>query len=176
MFKVRFYFGYNTRPSHIVPQVGRSPFVPLFGSHTRAPIGRTALRACATGSYPKVSPLDDSHSPRAGQFDRTRAHGRTHANVPWHGRDAHGTAHHGTARERAHTLPAGPLRPALRPSIRPTRLRCRLPLLTASACRARAQRKLQPTKMMWRARDEADDRRRRSRPSRCHAAAWSAAA
>ena len=148
-----------------VPSGGTVPTVPLSGSHTLAPIGRTALRACATGSYPKVSPLDDSPSPRAGHVDRTRAHGRTRANVPWDGRDAHGTAHHGTARERAHTLPAGPLRPALRPSIRPTRLRCRLPLLTASACRARAQLKLQPTKPLhgsdWAGCDGVDRRPRR---------------
>jgi hypothetical protein len=42
-----------------------------------------ALRWRATGSHPKVSPLDDSPSPRAGHVDRTRSHGRARANVPW---------------------------------------------------------------------------------------------
>ena len=97
------------------------PIVPLLGSHTLAPIGRTALRACATGSHPKVTPRDGSPSPRAGHIDRTHSHGRARANVPWDGRDAHGTAHHGTARARAHTPPTGPLRPAPRPSTRPRR-------------------------------------------------------
>ena len=124
-----------------------------------------ALRGRATGSHPYVTPSDGSPSLRAAHINRTRAHGRTRANVPWDGRDAHGTAHHGTARKRAHTLPAGPLRPALRPSIRPTRLRCRLPLLTASACRARAQLKLQPTKPLhgsdWAGCDGVDRRPRR---------------
>ena len=110
MFKVRFYFGYKHGPSYSGTPVGRSPCVPLSGSHTRAPIGRTALRACRTGPYPKVSPLDDSPSPRAAHIDRTHAHGRTRANVPWDRRDTHGTAYHGTARKRAHRrcLPAGP--------------------------------------------------------------------
>ena len=61
---------------------------------------------------------------------------------------ARGTARPGTARARAHTTPTGSLRPARWPSIELRRLRCRLPLLTASACRARAQHMLQPTRTM----------------------------
>ena len=162
-----------------VPTVGRSPTVLLSGSHTLAPIGRTALRACATGSHPKVTPRDGSPSPRAGHIDRTHSHGRARANVPWDGRDAHGTAHHGTARERAHTPPAGPLRPAPRPSTRPTCLRCRPPLLIASACRARAQHKLQPTKPLLSS-DSAGcdsvDRRLRRKLARAHCCCFAAAA
>ena len=165
MFKVRFYFGYNTRPSRSRPRPGRSATVPVFRTNTHAPIGRTALCGRATGSHPYVTPLDGSPSLRAAHINRTRAHGRARANVPQHCRDAHGTTHPRTARERAHTLPAGPLWPALRPSIRPTRLRCRLPLLTASACRARAQLKLQPTKPLhgsdWAGCDGVDRRPRR---------------
>jgi len=45
------------------------------------------------------------------------------------------------------------------------RLRCRLPLLTVSACRARAQRKLQPTKSLqsndWAGCDSVDRQLRR---------------
>ena len=131
-----------------VPKVGRSPTVLLSGSHTLAPIGRTALRACATGSHPKVTPRDGSPSRRATHIDRTRAHGRTRAEVPWDGRDAHGTAHHGTARERTHTSLTSSLRPARWPTIGLTRLHDRLPLLAASACRARAQLKLPPARLM----------------------------
>ena len=138
-----------------------------------------ALRWRATGSHPKVSPLDDSPSPRAGHVDRTRSHGRARANVPWDGRDAHGTAHHGTAHARAHTSPTGPLRPAPRPSTRPTCLRCRPPLLTAFACRARAQHKLQPTKPLlssdWAGCDGVDRRPRREL-ARAHCCSFSAAA
>jgi hypothetical protein len=148
-----------------VPSGGTVATVPLSGSHTLAPIGRTALRACATGSHPKVTPRDGSPSRRATHIDRTRAHGRTRADVPWDGRDAHGTTYPRTARERAHTLRMRSPRPARWPSIRPTRLRCRLPLLTASACRARAQLKLQPTKPLhgsdWAGCDGVDRRPRR---------------
>ena len=162
-----------------VPTVGRSPTVLLSGSHTLAPIGRTALRACATGSHPKVTPRDGSPSPRAGHIDRTHSHGRARANVPWDVRDPHGTAHHGTARERAHTPPASPLRPAPRPSTRPTCLRCRPPLLTASACHARAQHKLQPTKPLlssdWAGCDGVGHRPRR-KLARAHCCCFSAAA
>ena len=35
-----------------VPSDGTVPTVPLSGSHTLAPIGQTALRACATGTHP----------------------------------------------------------------------------------------------------------------------------
>ena len=97
-----------------VPKVGRSPTVLLSGSHTLAPIGRTALRACATGSHPKVTPRDGSPSPRAVHIDRTHSHGRARANVPWDGRDAHGTAQSLAARARVHTPPTGPLRGPLR--------------------------------------------------------------
>jgi hypothetical protein len=131
-----------------VPSGGTVATVPLSGSHTLAPIGRTALRACATGSHPKVTPRDGSPSPRAAHIDRTHAHGRTRANVPWDGRDAHGTAHHGTARERTHTSLTSSLRPARWPTIGLTRLHDRLPLLAASACRARAQLKLPPARLM----------------------------
>ena len=65
-----------------VPKVGRLPTVPLFGSHTHSPIGRAALRGRATGSHPEVTPSDDSPSPKAGRFDRTRAHAHARANVP----------------------------------------------------------------------------------------------
>ena len=68
---------------------------------------------------------------------------------------------------------------ALRPSIRPTRLRCRLPLLTASACRARAQLKLQPTKPLhgsdWAGCDGVDRRPRRELAC-AHRCSFSAAA
>ena len=131
-----------------VPSGGTVATVPLSGSHTLAPIGRTALRACATGSHPKVTPRDGSPSRRATHIDRTRAHGRTRADVPWDGRDAHGTAHHGTARERTHTSLTSSLRPARWPTIGLTRLHDRLPLLAASACRARAQLKLPPARLM----------------------------
>jgi hypothetical protein len=124
-----------------------------------------ALGGHRTGSHPKVTPRDGSPSPRAAHIDRTRAHGRTRANVPQHCRDAHRTTHPRTARERAHTLRMRSPRPARWPSIRPTRLRCRLPLLTASACRARAQLKLQPTKPLhgsdWAGCDGVDRRPRR---------------
>ena len=147
--------------------MGRSPFVPLFRSHTQSPIGPTALGRHRTGSHPKVTPWDGSPSPRAVHIDRTHSHGRARANVPWDGRDAHRTAHHETARARAHTPPTGPLRPAPRPGTRLTCLRCRLPLLTASACRARAQHKLQPTKPLhssdWAGCDGVDRRPRRER-------------
>ena len=161
-----------------VPSGGTVATVPLSGSHTLAPIGRTALRACATGSHPKVTPRDGSPSPRAGHIDRTHSHGRARANVPWDGRDAHGTAHHGTARERAHTLPMRPPRPARWPSTRPTSLRCRLPLLITTACRARAQHKLQPTKPLLSS-DSAGcdgvDRRPRRMLARAHHGSFSAA-
>ena len=145
MFKVRYIFGYRTRPSHPSHRVGRYPDRPTFGiayPRTDRPNG-TPRRACATGSHPKVTPRDGSPSPRAGHIDRTHSHGRARANVPWDGRDAHGTAHHGTARKAANAptrclrVPCGPLC-GRASGIRPTRLRCRLPLLTASACRARA--------------------------------------
>ena len=162
-----------------VPTVGRSPTVLLSGSHTLAPIGRTALRACATGSHPKVTPRDGSPSPRAGHIDRTHSHGRARANVPWDGRDAHGTAHRGTARARVHTLSMRSPWPARWPSTRPTRLRCRLPLLITYACRARAQRKLQPTKSLqsndWAGCDSVD-RRLRRKLARAHCCCFSAAA
>ena len=90
------------------------PFAPLFRSHTHSPIGPTALGRHRTGSHPKVTPWDGSPSPRAVHIDRTHSHGRARANVPWDGRDAHGTAHHETARARAHTPPTGPLRGPLR--------------------------------------------------------------
>jgi hypothetical protein len=154
---------YSTVP--VVPRVGRLAIVPLFGSHTRAPIGRTALRACASGSYPEVSPLDDSPSPRAGHIDRTRSHRRARANVPWDSPDAYRKAPPRTARARVHTLRMRSPRPARWPSIQLTRLRCRLPLLTTSACRARAQLKLQPTKPLhgsdWAGCDGVDRRPRR---------------
>ena len=124
------------------------PIVPLSDDHTRAPIGPTALGGHRTGSHPSVTPSDGSPSPRAAHIDRTHAHGRTRANVPWDGRDAHGTAHHGTARERTHTSLTSSLRPARWPTIGLTRLHDRLPLLAASACRARAQLKLPPALSM----------------------------
>ena len=118
--------------------MGRLPFAPLFRSHTHSPIGPTALSRHRTGSHPKVTPWDGSPSPRAVHSDRTRAHGHARANVPWDGRDAHGTAHRWTARARVHTLSMRSPWPARWPSTRPTRLRCRLPLLITYACRARA--------------------------------------
>ena len=45
-----------------------------------------------------------------------------------------------------HAIYAVPAARSRWPSTEPTRIRCRLPLLAASACRARAQHKLQPTK------------------------------
>ena len=154
------------------------PIVPLLGSHTLAPIGRTALRACATSSHPKVTPRDGSPLPRAGHIDRTHSHGRARANVPWDGRDAHRTAPPRTARARAHTLPTRSLRPARCPSTELTRLRCHLPLLITSACRARAQHKLQPTKPLLSS-DSAGcdgvDRRPRRMLARAHHGSFSAA-
>ena len=59
------------------------------------------------------------------------------------------------------------------------RLRCRLPLLTASACRARAQLKLQPTKPLhgsdWAGCDGVDRRPRRELVC-AHRCSFSAAA
>ena len=162
-----------------VPKVGRSPTVLLSGSHTLAPIGRTALRACATGSHHKVTPRDGSPSPRAGHIDRTHSHGRARANVPWDGRDAHGKSPPRTARERAHTLPMLSPRSARWPSTRPTSLRCRLQLLITTACRARAQHKLQPTKPLlssdWAGCDGVG-RRPRRKLARAHCCCFSAAA
>lgn len=159
--------------------MGRLPFAPLFRSHTHSPIGPTALGRHRTGSHPKVTPWDGSPSPRAVHIDRTRAHGHARANVPWDGRDAHGTAHRGTARARVHTLSMRSPWPARWPSTRPTRLRCRLPLLITYACRARAQRKLQPTKSLqsndWAGCDSVD-RQLRRKLARAHCCCYSAAA
>ena len=177
LIPLRFRLQYYTVP--VVPRVGRLAIVPLFRSHTHSPIGPTALGRHRTGSHPKVSPLDDSPSPRAVHIDRTRSHGHARANVPHDGRDAHRTKRPQTAHERAHTPPMGPFRPARRPSTRLTRLRCRLPLLTASACRARAQLKLQPTKPLhgsdWAGCDGVDRRPRRELAC-AHRCSFSAAA
>ena len=100
-------------------------------------------------------------------------------NVPWDGRDAHGKSPPRTARERAHTLPMRSPRSARWPSTRPTSLRCRLPLLITYACRARAQRKLQPTKSLqsndWAGCDSVD-RQLRRKLARAHCCSFSAAA
>ena len=50
--------------------------------HTCSPIDCTVPDGHGAASYPEVTPLDDSPSPRAGQFDRTCSHTTTHANVP----------------------------------------------------------------------------------------------
>ena len=127
---------------------GTRPIVLLWGSHTRSPIGPTAGRGHRTGRHPDVIPRDGAPSPGTARIERTRSNARAHANVPWDGRDAHGTAHHGTARERTHTSLTSSLRPARWPTIGLTRLHDRLPLLAASACRARAQLKLPPARLM----------------------------
>ena len=124
------------------------PIVPLSDDDTCSPIGPTAGRGHRTGRHPEVTPRDGGPSPGIARIERTRAHGRARANVPWDGRDAHGTAHHGTARERTHTSLTSSLRPARWPTIGLTRLHDRLPLLAASACRARAQLKLPPARLM----------------------------
>ena len=59
---------------------------------------------------------------------------------------AQGTAPHPTARARVHKQSMGSRRPASWLSLEPTRMPRPLPLLAASACRARAQLKLQPAK------------------------------
>ena len=165
--------------SRLVPLVGHRPDVPLFGSHTHSRIGPMASGGRATGWHPTLTPSDGSPSPRAGHIDRAHSHGHARANVPWDGRDAHGKSPPRTARERAHTLPMRPPRSARWPSTRPTSLRCRLPLLITTACRARAQHKLQPTKPLlssdWAGCDGVDRRPRREL-ARAHCCSFSAAA
>ena len=126
--------------------VGRSLTVPLLGSHTRSPIGPTAGRGHRTGRHPEVTPRDGGPSPGTARIERTRANARAHANVPLSVGTPTGRDTIGTARERTHTSPTSSLRPARWPTIGLTRLHDRLPLLAASACRARAQLKLQPAK------------------------------
>ena len=54
--------------------MGRSPFVSLLNTHTHSPDDRTVSYAHETCSYPKVTLLDDSPSPRTAQIDRAHMH------------------------------------------------------------------------------------------------------
>ena len=128
--------------------VGRSLTVPLWGSHTRSPIGPTAGRGHRTGRHPEVTPRDGGPSPGIARIERTRSNARAHANVPLSVGTPTGRDTIGTARERTHTSLTSSLRPARWPTIGLTRLHDRLPLLAASACRARAQLKLPPARLM----------------------------
>ena len=128
--------------------VGRSLTVPLWGSHTRSPIGPTAGPGHRTGRHPEVSPRDGGPSPGTARIERTRSNARAHANVPLSVGTPTGRDTIGTARERTHTSLTSSLRPARWPTIGLTRLHDRLPLLAASACRARAQLKLPPARLM----------------------------
>ena len=122
------------------------PIVPLSDDDTCSPIGPTAGRGHRTGRHPEVTPRDGGPSPGIARIERTRAHARAHANVPLSVGTPTGRDTIGTARERTHTSLTSSLRPARWPTIGLTRLHDRLPLLAASACRARAQLKLQPAK------------------------------
>ena len=67
--------------AHTVPGVGISPESRFRDDHTCSPIDRTVPDGHGAASYPEVTPLDDSPSLRARQFDRTRAHAHARANV-----------------------------------------------------------------------------------------------
>ena len=158
--------------------VGRSLTVPLLGSHTRSPIGPTAGRGHRTGRHPEVTPRDGGPSPGTARIERTRAYARAHANVPLSVGTTTGRDTIGTARERTHTSLTSSLRPARWPTIELTCLPDRMPLLAASACRARAQLKVPPALSMEcidEGRLDGRDRRPRREPVRAHCCSYSAA-
>ena len=158
--------------------VGRSPTVPLWGSHTRSPIGPTAGRGHRTGRHPEVTPRDGGPSPGTARIERTRANARAHANVPLSVGTPTGRDTIGTARERTHTSLTSSLRPARWPTIELTCLPDRMPLLAASACRARAQLKVPPAlsvECIDEGRLDGRDRRPRREAVRAHRCSYSAA-
>ena len=141
--------GTYRRPLHLTGslprQRGPAATDPLFRTNTRSPIDPTAVRGHRTGRHPEVSPRDGGLSPGTARIDRTRTHIHAHANDRLESRDAHGTGHHGTPHERTYTSLTGSPRPVRWPTIELTCLLDRMPLLAASACRARAQLKLPPS-------------------------------
>ena len=136
------------KPSYSSDAVGRCRTVPLSDDDTCSPIGPTAGRGHRTGRDPEVTPRDGGPSPGTARIERTRAHARAHANVPLSVGTLTGRDTIGTARERTHTWLTSSLRPARWPTIGLTCLPDRLPLLAASAYRARAQLKLPPALSM----------------------------
>ena len=82
---------------------------------------------------------------------RSTVHAHIHTHTPttdWRVDTPTGTGHHGTPHERTNTSLTGSPRPARWPTIELTCLPDRMPLLAASACRARAQLKLPPALSM----------------------------
>ena len=144
--------GTYRRPLHLTGslprQRGPAATDPLFRTNTRSPIGPTVVRGHRTGRHPEVSPRDGGLSPGTARIDRTRTHIHAHANDRLESRDAHGTGHHGTPQKRTYTSLTGSPRPARWPTIELACLLDRMPLLAASACRARAQLKLPPARLM----------------------------
>ena len=104
---------------------------------TRRPWGRFLPRGNTLGRL--SSAQDPLHRPHMLTHDYPRQR-------PTRRSRAQGTAPHPTARARVHKQSMGSRRPASWLSLEPTRMPRPLPLLAASACRARAQLKLQPAK------------------------------